>query len=78
MLVQREILKVRYGKKCTLTVSKKGLKNRGGATGRGMGWGSGTPPPPPTRQQVGKLIAQSAKLVWLKITTEETKIDFVK
>ena len=62
MLVQREILKVRYGKKCTLTVSKKGLKNRGG----------------PTRQQVGKLIAQSAKLVWLKITTEETKIDFVK
>ena len=47
MLVQREILKVRYGKKCTLTVSKKDLKNKGGATGRGMGWGVEHPPPPP-------------------------------
>jgi hypothetical protein len=32
---------------------------------------------PPTRQQIGKLLSQSAKLDWLKITTEETKIDFL-
>ena len=31
----------------------------------------------PTRQQIGKLLSQSAKLDWLKITTEETKIDFL-
>jgi hypothetical protein len=31
----------------------------------------------PTRQQIGKLLSQSAKLYWLKITTEETKIDFL-
>jgi hypothetical protein len=29
-------------------------------------------------QQIGKLLSQSAKLDWLKIThTEETKIDFL-
>ena len=29
-----------------------------------------------TRQQIGKLLSQSAKLDWLKITSEKTKIDF--
>jgi hypothetical protein len=29
------------------------------------------------RQQIGKLLSQLAKLDWLKITTEETKIDFL-
>jgi hypothetical protein len=43
----------------------------GGATGGG-GWNT-----PPTRQQIGKLSTQSAKLDWLKITTEETKIHFL-
>jgi hypothetical protein len=43
---------------------------RGGATGEGVEH-------PPTRQQIGKLLSQSAKLYWLKITTEETKIDFL-
>jgi hypothetical protein len=33
--------------------------------------------PPHTRQQIGKLLSQSATLDWLKITTEETKIDFL-
>jgi hypothetical protein len=31
----------------------------------------------PTRQQIGKLLSQSAKLDWLKITSEKTKIDFL-
>ena len=31
----------------------------------------------PTRQQIGKLLSQWAKLDWLKITTEETNIDFL-
>jgi hypothetical protein len=44
--------------------------DRGGATGGG-GWNT------PTRQQIGKLLSQSATLDWLKITTEETKIDFL-
>jgi hypothetical protein len=39
-------------------------------------WGGGGRTPP-TRQQIGKLLSQSAKLDWLKITTEETKIDFL-
>jgi hypothetical protein len=33
--------------------------------------------PPPTGQEIGKLLSQSAKLDWLKITTQETKIDFL-
>ena len=41
-----------------------------------VGGGGGTHPPP-TRQQIGKLLSQSATLDWLKITTEETKIDFL-
>jgi hypothetical protein len=48
---------------------------RAGATGVCVGWGLGVDPP--TRQQIGKLLSQSAKLDWLKITTEETKIDFL-
>jgi hypothetical protein len=43
---------------------------RGVATGGGGGTTS-------TRQQIGKLLSQSATLDWLKITTEETKIDFL-
>jgi hypothetical protein len=48
------------------------LKNlsRGGATGCVCGGH-------PTRQQIGKLLSQSAKLDWLKITTEKNKIDFM-
>ena len=46
--------------------------DRGGATGwGGGGWNT------PTRQQIGKLLSQSATLDWVKITTEETKIDFL-
>jgi hypothetical protein len=50
---------------------------RGGAN-RGVWCGCvGGNTPPPTRQPIGKLLSQSAKLDWLKITTEETKIDFL-
>jgi hypothetical protein len=45
--------------------------SRGGAKGLCGGWNT------PTRQQIGKLLSQSAKLDWLRITTEETKIDFL-
>ena len=48
--------------------------NQGGATGGVGGGGGGTPP---TRQQIGKLLSQSAKLDWLKITTKETEIGFL-
>jgi hypothetical protein len=39
--------------------------------------GGGVEHPPQTRQQIGKSLPQSAKLDWLKITTEETKIEFL-
>ena len=45
-----------------------------GAALQGGVRGDGTPP---TRQQIGKLLSQSAKLDWLKITSEKTKIDFL-
>jgi hypothetical protein len=41
----------------------QGRRYRGGVGG----WNT-----PPTRQQIGKLLSQSAKLYWLKIPTEET------
>ena len=53
------------------------VKHGQGRRYRGGGGGVEHPPPPPTRQQIGKLLSQSAKLYWLKITTEETKIDFL-
>ena len=44
--------------------------NRGGAIG-----GCGGVEHPPTRQWVGKLLSQSAKLDWLMITPEQTEMD---
>ena len=46
-------------------------------SGAALQGGCGGVEHPPTRQQIGKLLSQSAKLYWLKITTEETKIDFL-
>ena len=41
-------------------------------SGAALQGGCGGVEHPPTRQQIGKLLSQSAKLYWLKIPTEET------
>ena len=53
-----------------------GVWRCGGVGVWGCGTGGGvTAPAPHTRQRVGQLLSQSAKLDWIMITTEQTEID---